>query len=324
MDSSPPLLVSAPESIHFPAADGQMLGGYVWQRPCDPQHPHPVAVINAATSVRCRYYARFAGWLHGQGWDVVTYDYRGIGVSRPPSLRGLAADWIDWGANDCEGALRHVTRHFPGQPIDVVGHSIGGCVIGLAASAHRVRRIFTMGAQHAYWRDYAPRQRAAMFLRWHIAMPLLAHLLGYVPARRLGWMEDTPKGVALDWARMGPRFTASVRRGRRTPQGEPEAEVLAQRMAAVRAPILALGIEDDPFGTVPALERLLACYTGSERHHLRLAPVDIGVPAIGHFAFFHDRFRETLWPLVRDWLAEGKISPPGGRTCTGVHATRGL
>lgn len=146
------------------------------------------------------------------------------------------------------------------------------------------------------------------FLRWHVAMPLLARVLGYMPAKRLGWMEDTPKGVALDWARMGPRFEGTVRRGRETLEGEPEAEMLARRFGQVRAPILALGIEDDPFGTVPALDRLLDYYTGSERHHLRLAPAAIEQAEIGHFAFFHERFREALWPLALDWLRTGE--PP--------------
>ncbi|WP_124081962.1 alpha/beta hydrolase family protein [Pigmentiphaga humi] len=304
------------EPVDIRAADGHALGGYVWHRPSDPPRLHPVAIINAATSVRCRYYARFADWLHEQGWDVVSFDYRGIGESRHGSLRGLEADWIDWGQHDFEGVLQYVTRRFPNQPIDVVGHSAGGFVIGLAESAHRIRRIFTMGAQYAYWRDYAPQARKAMLLRWHVAMPLLARLFGYVPAKRLGWMEDTPKGVALDWGRMGPRFEGTVRRGRKTPEGKPEAEMLARRFSQVRAPILALGIEDDPFGTVQALDRLLDYYTRSERHHLRLAPAAIGKPEIGHFAFFHERFRDTLWPLALNWLRTGEppATPPGTLT----------
>lgn len=96
------------EPIDIRAADGYALGGFAWRRPCDPRRPHPVAVINAATSVRCRYYARFADWLHGHGWDVVTYDYRGIGESRHRGLRRLQADWIDWGQHDFEGVLQYL------------------------------------------------------------------------------------------------------------------------------------------------------------------------------------------------------------------------
>lgn len=296
-----------PESIEIPAADGYPLGGRQWRHARTVGHPPPVAIINPATSVRCRYYARFAEYLHTQGWDVVTYDYRGIGESRRGPLRRLRADWVDWGEHDFEGVLRYATLNFPGQPIDVIGHSVGGFVIGLAPSAHRVRRIFTMGAQFAYWRDYQAEKRRGMFLKWHILMPVLATLLGHVPAKRLGWMEDTPKGVALDWARMGPRFEDSVRRGALTTDGLPQAAELARNFRTVGAPILALGAEDDPYGTEAALDRLLRYYSASRRSHLRIAPRDVGLDAIGHFAFFHERFRDILWPYALEWLRNAAL-----------------
>ncbi|MCV6903735.1 MAG: alpha/beta fold hydrolase, partial [Achromobacter xylosoxidans] len=195
------------QRITLRAADGVALGGYAWRHAApDPAGPRPVVVINAATSVRCRYYARFAAYLHRHGFDVLTYDYRGIGESRPASLRGFQASWMDWGEKDFEAVLGYVRSHFPGQPVDVVGHSIGGFVTGLAPSARGLRRIFTMGAQYAYWRDYAAGQRLRMLAKWHVVMPLLAACLGYFPGRRLGWLEDTPRGVVRDWSFMGPRF----------------------------------------------------------------------------------------------------------------------
>lgn len=298
-----------PEPINIHSTDGYLLRSFIWRRPCDPQHPHPVVIVNPATAVRCRYYARFADYLCARGCDVLTYDYRGIGESRYGSLRGLAADWVDWGLHDFEGVLRYALVHFPGQPIDVVGHSVGGFLIGMAASAHHVRRIFTMGAQFAFWRDYARGSRVRMYFQWHVAMPLLARLFGYVPAKRLGWMEDTPKCVALDWARMGPRFELTLRRGRVVSEDVPDALALARRFGQVCAPILALGVEDDPFGTAPAIDRLLDYFISSDRHHLRLAPAAIGEATIGHFAFFHERFRETLWPIAADWLLSRKLPP---------------
>ena len=46
--------------------------------------------------------------------------------------------------------------------------------------------------------------------------------------------------------------------------------------------------------------------TGSARTHLRLAPASLGLEAIGHFAFFHERFRDTLWPIALGWLSRGE------------------
>lgn len=301
---------SHPEPVCIRATDGYPLGAAVWRHPDAASVPRPVVIINPATSVCSSYYARFADYLHAHDCDVLTWDYRGIGTSVRGPVRKLQADWIDWGACDFEGVLRYAIAHFPGQPIDVVGHSVGGFVIGLVGSSRLLRRIFTMGAQFAYWRDYAPSGRKGMFLRWHVAMPLLACLFGYVPGKRLGWMEDTPKGVALDWARMGPRFERSLRRKRKWPDDVPERMDLVRRFGEVRAPILALGVADDPFGTVAAIDRLLGYYTHSERHHLRLAAAAIGQDGIGHSAFFQQRFKKSLWPIALGWLRNQTLPAP--------------
>ena len=107
--------------------------------------------------------------------------------------------------------------------------------------------------------------------------------------------------MAFDWAAPHPRFEHRPS-GRRT--GVPAT------FAAVNADLLAIGLDDDPFGTVPAIERLLDYFTGSRRTHWRIAPGDVGAEAIGHFAFFHSRFQHTLWPVARAWLATGDL-PPG-------------
>lgn len=182
-----------------PAADGFMLGGFTW-RHAEPDPARPVVIINAATSVRCRHYSRFADYLFSHGFDVITYDYRGIGESRPASMRKLKASWSDWGSLDFEAMLQRAQREFPGQPIDVVGHSFGGCAAGLGASGQLIRRVVTVGAQFAYWRDYAPESRWRMLGKWHVVMPLLTAIYGYFPGKRLGWLEDTPAGVVRDWA----------------------------------------------------------------------------------------------------------------------------
>ncbi|MGU7780176.1 alpha/beta hydrolase family protein [Burkholderia sp. PU8-34] len=294
-----------PEPVTLHAADGYALRGHVWRHRAGAAG-RPVTVVNCATSVRCDYYFRFAAWLYAHGHDVLVYDYRGIGGSRPARLAGLRANWLDWGRLDCEAALQHARDRFPGQPIDVVAHSIGGFALGLAPSNVHVRCVLTVGAQYAYWRDYLPLERRRMWWKWHVAMPALAAVCGYVPAKRLGWMEDTPRGVALSWARSQPRFEEGYTRGPHAESVASRAELPA-RFAALSAPMLAIGLDDDAFGTVAAIERLIGYYTGSDVTHLRIAPRDIGVDAIGHFAFFHSRFADTLWPVALHWLQHGAL-----------------
>lgn len=286
------------------ASDGFILGGFTWRHPSG-DADRPVVIINAATSVRCRHYSRFADYLFAHGFDVITYDYRGIGESRPASLKGLQASWTDWGALDFEAMLKRAQREFPRQPIDVVGHSFGGCAAGLGASGHLIRRLVTVGAQFAYWRDYAPAHRWRMFGKWHVVMPLVTMLCGYFPGKRLGWLEDTPAGVVHDWSTPTARYE-------KRPSGQ---DIHARNFAAVTAKALAISISDDPYGTIPAIERLLTYFTGSTNTHLRIAPEDIGEKEVGHFAFFRSAYQATLWPIALAWLQSGELVPgTPGRT----------
>ncbi|WP_043458941.1 alpha/beta hydrolase family protein [Azohydromonas australica] len=306
---------ASPRPVSFTAADGYQLNGFVWRHP-GPGRERPVVVVNPATSVRCRYYARFAAFLHAHGFDVLCYDYRGIGESRPRSLRGFEAGWIDWGRLDFEAALQLASDRFPGQPVQVVAHSVGGFLIGLAPSSHRVSRVFSMGAQYAHWRDYHRARRLRLLLKWHVVMPALTAVLGYFPGGRLGWLEDTPRGVVRDWTAPHPRFEDNWRRGALVlPPAELDA--LVARFAAVRGETLALSLSDDDFGTVPAVQRLLGYYRHSARTHLHLKPEAIGQARVGHFAFFHSRFEHSLWPLALEWLRHGRLpAQPRGEVFT--------
>ncbi|MFJ2289221.1 alpha/beta fold hydrolase [Pseudomonas iridis] len=284
------------------APDGFVLGGFTWRHAL-PDTQCPVVIINAATSVHCRHYSRFAAYLFANDFDVITYDYRGIGESRPGSIKGLNASWTDWGALDFEAMLLRAQREFPGQPIDVVGHSFGGCAAGLGESGQVIRRLVTVGAQFAYWRDYAPEQRWRMFGKWHLLMPLLTLFCGYFPGKRLGWLEDTPAGVVRDWSTPTARYE-------RRPSGRAMLARTGQLpFTNVRAQTLAISISDDPYGTIAAIERLLSYFSHAPKTHLRIAPQDIGEQQVGHFAFFRSAYQATLWPIALNWLQTGKLAP---------------
>ena len=33
----------------------------------------------------------------------------------------------------------------------------------------------------------------------------------------------------------------------------------------------------------------------------------MGFASIGHFAFFHSRFQDSLWPIALRWLRDGEL-----------------
>lgn len=85
--------------------------------------------------------------------------------------------------------------------------------------------------------------------------------------------------------------------------------------ANVSAKTLAISITDDPYATIPAIERLLAYFINSTKTHLRIAPEDIGEQEVGHFAFFRSAYQATLWPIALFWLQKSELAPDTpGRT----------
>lgn len=310
--------ISAGIPISLRTRDAESLAANLWLP--DSARESSVVVINPATAVKANYYHRFARFLSRHGFAVLTYDYRGIGASRhghPRSTRDI--DKFAWGACDCDAALAWAAGNFPGLPLDVVAHSIGGLMVGLASHGRHVRRCLTVGAQYAYWPDYAAHARFSMWLRWHVAMPLLTSVLGYFPAARLGWHEDLPAGAAYEWAFRRARLEHSYRHLRR------EGLDPLEHFPAMTGEILAIGLSDDPFGTPAAIDRLLGYYSGARRTRIEIHPESVGAGSIGHFAWFHDRFEHTLWMDALRWLRDGVLpqahTAASARTTT--HANRG-
>ncbi|WP_426227085.1 alpha/beta fold hydrolase [Pararhizobium sp. DWP3-4] len=281
--------------------DGVRLGGHLWagmgNSACGS------VVINPATGVLARYYHSYARFLAGHGFTVLTYDYRGIGQSRLAALTGCNYRWADWGEQDFAAALGFLHEHAPDGPRLVVGHSIGGFLPGFARNAPLIDRMLTIGAQYAYWRDYAPARRPHLLLKWHIVMPLLTALCGYFPGKALGWLEDLPAGVAIDWSFRRSRMELS-----HPCDDRPD---ILRRFAAVTAGILAIGVTDDEIGTPQAIRRALQYYRNAEPVEVALSPIEFGLDRIGHFSLFHTRHAAGFWLDSLLWLRDGINPWPG-------------
>jgi alpha-beta hydrolase superfamily lysophospholipase len=290
-----------PAPLSVQTDDGHVLRGFVW-RHRTAADGRPVVIINPATSVRCRYYARFASFLHRHGFDVVTYDYRGIGESRPSSLRGFHAGWIDWGRHDFEAVLRHTAAEFPGQPVQVVAHSVGGVLIGLAPSNHLVSRVFSMGAQFAYWRDYAQHRRGGMLCVWPGVMPALTARVGCVPAS--GWAGS----------KYAARRRATGRHASRASTPPPRlARVERRRTRDIAARFAAVpGRPSRSASPTTSSARLPQCSgccatTATARRRISTSPRSRR-PKDRHFAFFYSRFEQSSGAFRSNGCA-GRVPP---------------
>src|SRR5262245_10459719 len=120
------------------------------------------------------YYRAFAEHLADRGLCVLTYDYRGTG-----SLE-------DWGRHDQSAALEALAALRPRDALAIVGHSLGGQMLGLASNIARVRAGLLVASQTGYWGFWRGPRRARMWLLWWFFIPVLTTLLGRFPGRLLG------------------------------------------------------------------------------------------------------------------------------------------
>jgi len=275
-----------PQALEIAARDGYRLAATLHA----PGAANGRAVlVHAATGVKRHYYGKFADYLAERGFTVLTFDYRGIGESRRGPLRELRARMRDWAELDAAAALDFLARETPGAALFCVGHSFGANELGLVPGIERYRGAVFVGAQSGYWRHWPGLARGGMWLLTHVLLPSVSALLGYFPMQALGMGEDLPGGVAREWASWcrHPRYAAGA--------------VGADGYARLAAPVRSYWASDDRYAPRAAAEALLDLYPNARPKEL-VALDARAHGGIGHFGFFRERFRNTLWRDAAEWL----------------------
>jgi predicted alpha/beta hydrolase len=294
--------------VLLPTADGTTLAGTVRE----PTSPRAAVVVAGATAVPERAYGGLADLLASQGLAVLTFDYRGVGRSAPRRLRADRTVMADWGRLDLDAALAWLQARHPERPLLLVGHSVGGQLLGLAPAAERLRGALLIGSQGGWWRNWRGAARWGTWLGWHLLLPATSTLLGYTPMRAFGMGEDLPAGVGLQWARWGrhPEYLLSEC----TP---------AERERYIRLgfPIRAYHFPDDGFAPRPAVEQLLGFYRGAPRELVTRSAAELGVPSVGHFGWLKPALRDSLWREVAGWLL-ARAEAVAGPQASGEGARR--
>ena len=269
-----------------------------------------VAVLNSGAGIPRALYESFASWLADSGVPTITYDYRGIGASRGRSIRGLDASIRDWGSKDCAAVLEWLCCRYPDARIYVIGHSIGGLVTGFVKNPPpSIDRMLLISPHTGYWGDYAPSARKRMLVQWHVMLPIVTRVMGYFPGRILGFPEDIPYGVAMEWAlRTGGDGTLIERllRWGTSSSMKPLEDAGSECFPRFTSSILALRPSDDPFATKQGLRRVQSLFYNCVFADVQIDANPHGQTRIGHFGFFGTSNRDSLWTPALAWLRTGQ------------------
>lgn len=244
-----------------------------------------ILIIASATGVRQEFYAKFAQSMLDSGITVITFDYRGIGRSLTTPIKVVKNNAADWGRNDLESVLQYAERNYPQSKKVVLGHSIGGQLIGLAESSQKLDQIILVAAQSGYWRYWKGIGRLKMWFNWYILFPILINTFGYLNSKRLSGMENLPKHVANQWRNWGKHKDYILS----------DKSIAQMYYDEIRLDITAFSIEDDDFAPFDSVQWMTNQYTNAIKKSILLKPEDFNSKKIGHFGVFKEKFRNSIW-----------------------------
>jgi alpha-beta hydrolase superfamily lysophospholipase len=110
----------------WPTVDGTPLHRCVWPLAAGTVPRGTVLLVHGLGEHSGRY-AHVAAHLNAHGWAVVGYDQRGHGRSPGPRGAMPAADSL---LADLGAVLAHTRAQAGGRPLVLLGHSLGGLVVG--------------------------------------------------------------------------------------------------------------------------------------------------------------------------------------------------
>lgn len=249
-----------------------------------------------AMAVPAGYYQHFCQWLATQHWQVISFDYFGIGASSNGSLRRLSTTITDWAELDAAAVIRLARQQQPTGELIWLAHSIGGQLFGMIPNYHEVDRMFTVATGSGYWRDTMPALKYLSLGLWYGVVPWLVPLLGYFPGDRLGVIGNVPGPAMQQWRRwcLHPDYLVG-------------AENQYQRYAEVQTPIIALSFSDDEMLTARNINHLHDFYCNAPQQRRVVSPSEFGLQRIGHFGVFRRQY-QPIWPALFSDLTRSGLS----------------
>ena len=251
-------------------------------------------IISSATGVLQNYYAKFASYFSHLGYTCYTFDYYGIGESnsKTNNLKQNTISLKDWGANDQSSIVSYVKDKNPNHSIILITHSIGGQILPFNTKINLVDTIVTVASQSGYWKHWRGFERFKMFTFWNVLIPLATPIFGYFPAKKLGLFENLPKNMTYQWRRWGKKPDYML--------GEFKKEDTSFNI--FDRTMLSLSFPKDEFAPKSAVDWLANQFTNAEVERLHIVPEDYNIPNVGHFGFFRDTFKYSLWEMTHNWI----------------------
>ncbi|MGE0711822.1 MAG: alpha/beta fold hydrolase [Planctomycetota bacterium] len=249
--------------------------------------PRATVLVLGALAAPQRYAAPLSGALARAGFEVLTFDYRGVGASRGAGVPTTNLD--DWG-DDARVALAAARELSGAGLVLALAHSIGGMLVGHAGLSE-LEGALLLASSHGVPRYYSGRARLRLEAAYRV-LPRLAAVRGELPASRRLLGHAVPRDVLRHWVAWGRRARFHRFDGRDT----------TAEFARYQGPLLAAKIAGDDYVSDEAADALTRHFRAAQVRRVVLDPP--GVPPLGHFGLFRADAPPAAVEQVVAWLSE--------------------
>ena len=250
----------------------------------------PVLICMPAMGVPAKFYEPLASPVLEEGWHLVTADLRGNGLSSVRASREVSFGYHEMVTFDWPAVVEKVKALFPGAPLYLLGHSLGGqlSTLYLAANPGACSGLIVVATPSVYFGGWDFPLNLGVLAGTQLACAI-AGILGYFPGRKIGFGGAEARGVIRDWAHTG-------RTGRYEPAGSPvDFESLLGEM---ELPVLSISFEEDLLAPERAVANLCTKMKKCRITHHLMKDEDLG-----HFQWV--RNPQPVIEKIRQWLGKG-------------------
>ena len=164
----------------------------------------PVLICMPAMGVPAKFYDPLAVPVVKEGWRLVTADLRGNGLSSVRASREVSFGYHEMVTFDWPAVVEKVKALFPGAPVYLLGHSLGGqlSALYLAANPEACTGLILVATPSVYYKGWDFPLNLGILAGTQLACAI-ARILGYFPGKRIGFGGTEARGVIRDWAHTG-------------------------------------------------------------------------------------------------------------------------
>ena len=247
-------------------------------------------IISSATGIKKEYYINFARYLVQAGYNVLLYDYRGIGESAPAKLHSLKNYMHEWGTKDMQAVLDFLTEEKKLTNIIWLGHSAGAQLVGFLENNRHISKIISVSSALGYWGYFPFPQKWLIWFLWKFTGPLMLIFFGYGKMKLIGWGENLPPNMLMEWR--------SWCLNKNYFQHTIEKQTGKDRFYNISIPLHSIYMSDDFIANDKTVPLMTKFFPNAQHITTKIVVKKFTTHRVGHMGVFRKRFEKSLWPVL--------------------------